>query len=338
MACLVLVAGGVSAAESAIFSRLAQIEERERRHRESAALAEREVDRWAESLDGLTPTGDLASRTRDRLRRRIAAKLMRWESVHRRLRRRRLVTPPGDLRDTAVLLRRAERRVMEREADEFEGFRRLTQEQSGRDGFVVRRADVTVRFARHRGAGDAMERARERAVERLARRPTAQLREAIADATETLESVLDEAWSHATDRDFHRRKGALHRPVAAAPARTSDEPSDGERRVLPVYDVRPGLVYRVDEGTDVVAVGRGRVVVAERVEGYGRTVVVDHGDGYRSVYAHLASIDVDPGESVGREARLGSSGASESLAGPLFYFEFRDGDEVLDPSAWFVQR
>lgn len=333
---ILLVAGGVAAAKSDFFSRLAELEKREQRHRRAAEWASREVDQWSDSLDDLTPTGDLANRTRDRLRRRIGTQLMRWESVHRNIRRRRLVTPPGDLRDTAVLLRGAERRALRRQSERFEGFRTLSGGRSGGDELVVRRADATVRLARHRAGRRTMARAGARAVERLHRHPESELRAAVDDATEGLERALDEAWNHATEGDFHRRKGALYPPVPGQPA--SVEEGDGEAGPLAAYAERDGLIFPVDQGTDVVAVGRGRVVVAKRIRGYGRTVVVDHGDDYRSIYAHLQSVEVDLGESVERGASVGRSGASESLAGPLLYFEFRRDDELLAPRPWFVQR
>jgi murein DD-endopeptidase MepM/ murein hydrolase activator NlpD len=92
-----------------------------------------------------------------------------------------------------------------------------------------------------------------------------------------------------------------------------------------------GLDLRAPKGTPVWATADGTVVVAEREGAYGRTVVVDHGSGYTTRYAHLRRIKVERGERVQRGEVLGTVGESGNADGVHLHYEvLRDGRPV-DP-------
>jgi murein DD-endopeptidase MepM/ murein hydrolase activator NlpD len=92
-----------------------------------------------------------------------------------------------------------------------------------------------------------------------------------------------------------------------------------------------GLDLRAPKGTPVWATADGTVVVAEREGAYGRTVVVDHGGGYTTRYAHLRRIKVERGERVKRGEVLGTVGESGNAGGVHLHYEvLRDGRPV-DP-------
>lgn len=95
----------------------------------------------------------------------------------------------------------------------------------------------------------------------------------------------------------------------------------------------PGLVLRAPPGTLVRAVFSGRVAYASEFAEYGRTVIVDHGDGYFTVTAQLGSIDVRVGEDLPAGVRLGTVGGQAGL-GEL-YFEIRRGEQTIAPREWF---
>ncbi len=78
-------------------------------------------------------------------------------------------------------------------------------------------------------------------------------------------------------------------------------------------------------GTPVVASDSGYVVFASNGWnwGYGKLIIVDHGNGYRTYYAHLSSILVRKGESVGKGQRIGSVGTTGHSTGPHLHFEIR---------------
>jgi septal ring factor EnvC (AmiA/AmiB activator) len=95
----------------------------------------------------------------------------------------------------------------------------------------------------------------------------------------------------------------------------------------------PGLEMRAPRETPVRSVFPGRVAFADSFGDYGRAVIVDHGDGYYTVSANLAEVDVRVGDSVSTGTRLGSVGQHRN--GWLLYFEIRLGTQTLDPAEWF---
>jgi murein DD-endopeptidase MepM/ murein hydrolase activator NlpD len=81
----------------------------------------------------------------------------------------------------------------------------------------------------------------------------------------------------------------------------------------------------------VRATADGKVVVAEREGAYGRTVVIDHGNGYRTRFAHLKKIAVHDGERVKAGEIIGRVGKSGNASGFHLHYEItRDGTPV-DP-------
>lgn len=95
----------------------------------------------------------------------------------------------------------------------------------------------------------------------------------------------------------------------------------------------PGLVMRTNRGAPARSVFAGRVAFADEYPNYGRTVIIDHGDGYFTVSAGLSSLDVQVGEDLPAGSRLGITG-SQAGQGEL-YLEVRRHAETLDPAQWF---
>jgi murein hydrolase activator len=98
---------------------------------------------------------------------------------------------------------------------------------------------------------------------------------------------------------------------------------------------RKGIDIDAPIGEEIRAVEKGRVVFAERFSGYGKMVIIDHGERYFSVYAHLSDILKKTGETVKRGETLGRAGDSDSLAGSKLYFEMRKDGRSIDPLPWF---
>jgi len=98
---------------------------------------------------------------------------------------------------------------------------------------------------------------------------------------------------------------------------------------------RKGIDIEAPIGEEIRAVEKGRVVFAARFSGYGKMVIIDHGERYFSVYAHLAEIVTKTGDTVRRGEALGTVGDSESLAGSRLYFEMRKDGKSIDPLPWF---
>jgi septal ring factor EnvC (AmiA/AmiB activator) len=65
-------------------------------------------------------------------------------------------------------------------------------------------------------------------------------------------------------------------------------------------------------------------------------MILDHGDGYYSLFAHLATIGKQVDDLVAAGDELGTVGATGSLKGPYLYFEIRRHGQALDPAAWMA--
>ncbi|MGC9380587.1 transglycosylase family protein [Streptomyces sp. MH13] len=98
-----------------------------------------------------------------------------------------------------------------------------------------------------------------------------------------------------------------------------------------------GVDFPVATGTSVKSVAAGQVVSAGWGGSYGYQVIVRHGDGRYSQYAHLSAISVKDGQSVGAGQRIGRSGSTGNSTGPHLHFEVRTGPGFgsdVDPVAY----
>jgi septal ring factor EnvC (AmiA/AmiB activator) len=98
---------------------------------------------------------------------------------------------------------------------------------------------------------------------------------------------------------------------------------------------RNGIDIGVSAGQEVKAVEKGTVAFADRFAGYGRMIIVDHGERYYTVYAHLAEMRKKNGDKVKRGETLGLAGDSDSLAEAKLYFDLRKDGRSVDPLPWF---
>jgi septal ring factor EnvC (AmiA/AmiB activator) len=95
-----------------------------------------------------------------------------------------------------------------------------------------------------------------------------------------------------------------------------------------------GLVFHADEGAPVRAVARGRVVYADWLRGFGLLLILDHGDGYMSLYGHNRSTDRRVGETVEAGEVIAAVGESGGQERPTLYFEIRHQGRPADPLLW----
>jgi septal ring factor EnvC (AmiA/AmiB activator) len=155
----------------------------------------------------------------------------------------------------------------------------------------------------------------QRAVEAL----LAELRDAIADIPKRLDD----------DRPFASRRGQLPLPVEGARV------LERFGAALPGGLQSDGVRFAVARGTPVRAVAPGRVVYAEWLKGYGLLLIVDHGAGWMSLYAHNDTLRRGVGDWVGQGetvARAGDSGGAPQTA---LYFELRRNGQPVDPRGWW---
>jgi septal ring factor EnvC (AmiA/AmiB activator) len=95
-----------------------------------------------------------------------------------------------------------------------------------------------------------------------------------------------------------------------------------------------GLLFKPVSGTAVQAVFSGKVVYADWLDGYGQLVIIDHGQGYHSLYGHLAHIEVAVNQNVKTTQSIGSAGDTGSWSGTRLYFEIRSQGQAQDPMLW----
>lgn len=95
-----------------------------------------------------------------------------------------------------------------------------------------------------------------------------------------------------------------------------------------------GIDIAAAVGTPVGASAAGTVISAGDRGAYGLTVVIDHGDGFATLYAHLSAISVSAGQRVGRGTVVGAVGMTGNSTGPHLHFEIRYGGSPVDPMAY----
>ncbi len=96
-----------------------------------------------------------------------------------------------------------------------------------------------------------------------------------------------------------------------------------------------GIDIACPVGTPVRAVAKGRVDFAnDDYEGIGGMVVLNHGDGYYTIYSHLSEVNVNTGIEVSSGTVIGRSGETGSLKGPMLHFEVRKGSAPMNPESW----
>ena len=101
---------------------------------------------------------------------------------------------------------------------------------------------------------------------------------------------------------------------------------------------RKGIDIDAPLGEEIRAVGGGKVVFADRFLGYGKMMIIDHGQRYYTIYAHLSDLLKRSGQLVQRGEPIALVGDSDSLTGARLYFEIRKDGQPLDPIPWFRRR
>jgi septal ring factor EnvC (AmiA/AmiB activator) len=101
------------------------------------------------------------------------------------------------------------------------------------------------------------------------------------------------------------------------------------------YTVSNGISIAASTGADIHAVSEGQVIFADYFKGYGNLLIVDHGGGFFSLYAHAAKIIKKVGSPVSRNEIVASVGDTDSTRGPMLYFEIRYQGKPVDPAPWF---
>ncbi len=129
------------------------------------------------------------------------------------------------------------------------------------------------------------------------------------------------------EESFDALRGRLSWPLKGRIAEAFGAAGEGGRR-------SSGVLLAAKAGTPVRAVSHGRVAFADWLRGYGLVIIVDHGDGYLSLYGCNETLLKDVGDWVDGDEVIATSGASGGQKTPGLYFELRANGKPLDPRGW----
>lgn len=180
----------------------------------------------------------------------------------------------------------------------------------------------------------------------------------ITQEKESSERALQELEKSATRIDSllreleQRRRAALARPPVAGSLHrgvkgTLPWPVDGSvisffgRQKHPTFNTyvqRKGIEIRATEGSLIHAVMQGTVVYADWLKGYGLVIILDHANGFFSLYAHASKILTTVGAQVTANQAIGETGDTGMTKENTLYFELREGAEAVDPLQWLTKR
>ncbi|MBT8194007.1 MAG: peptidoglycan DD-metalloendopeptidase family protein [Acidimicrobiia bacterium] len=126
--------------------------------------------------------------------------------------------------------------------------------------------------------------------------------------------------------------GSLYRPV---PGAVSSPFGPRVHPILGYTRTHTGVDMNARSGDDIFAASNGRVILAGSYGGYGNTVIIDHGGGMATLYAHQTRVAVSKGETVQIGQVIGYIGSTGLSTGPHLHFEVRLDGRAVDPVPYF---
>lgn len=129
----------------------------------------------------------------------------------------------------------------------------------------------------------------------------------------------------------HEGKGNFSWPVSPGRRRITSRFGDRDHPIFDRMVFHRGIDIGAKPGSAVFAARAGVVTVAGVDEGYGKVIILKHGQNYRTLYAHLRRRFVRKGQYVQKGQRIGEIGQTGFTTGPNLHFEVRKGDKAIDP-------
>ncbi|MBU3662609.1 MAG: M23 family metallopeptidase [Bacteroidetes bacterium] len=109
-------------------------------------------------------------------------------------------------------------------------------------------------------------------------------------------------------------------------------------RIHPIFKTHKfhsGIDFTAPKGTPIYATGNGTVTTAENGNGYGNHIVINHGYGYSSLYAHMSKMVCKPGKKVKRGELIGYVGSTGTSTAPHVHYEVIKGERKVNPINYF---
>ncbi len=133
------------------------------------------------------------------------------------------------------------------------------------------------------------------------------------------------------DRGFSSQKGRMSLPVRGEIVESYGKHKHPD---FNSFTFSKGLSISAAAGTEIKTIYEGTVIFADYFKGFGNMIVVDHGGGYFSLYAHASRLTKKVGAEVSKHETIGSVGDVDSSKGPIVYFEIRHQGKPVDPAGW----
>jgi septal ring factor EnvC (AmiA/AmiB activator) len=169
--------------------------------------------------------------------------------------------------------------------------------------------------------------------------------DAIADlekAQAEVQNLLDDLQRRGTPEkdlpgsgEFAALKGRLMWPVSGKIIRSYGKHTHPKYGTVTMNN---GVDISASSGAPIVAVAAGTCEFVDWIDSFGKCVILNHGGGYYTLYAHVADTNVAQGQKIAKGQVIASVGDTGSLDGYVCHFEIRKGRGALDPAEWLLRK
>ena len=166
------------------------------------------------------------------------------------------------------------------------------------------------------------------AIDALTQAAAALERKITSLSTAELEAVPD---NNASQLSFSAHKGLLIMPVNGKIVNLYGEYKNPKYNIT---NFRSGIDIKADQGEPIRSVFNGKVIYSEWFKGYGNMIIIDHGNSYYTVYAHLEETFKSKGDAVDAGEVIATLGDTGSMTGAKLYFEVRHHGKPMNPLNW----
>ncbi|MCB1573794.1 MAG: peptidoglycan DD-metalloendopeptidase family protein [Dokdonella sp.] len=240
------------------------------------------------------------------------ARVLAYHRYFQRARVERIDSLMTDLQQLADLQRTIETRTAQLSATRGEREAEVRQLEARRGERETLLAGLDARLSDQRARLAVMARDEKGLLDLLER-----LRDVFAD----IPSRLDGA------EPFASLRGRMKLPVRGKVSTRFGGTDESGRRIS-------GWLIQADSGSEVHAIARGRVAYADWLKGYGMLLILDHGDGYMSLYGYNDALRKEVGDWVSAGDTIATSGSSGGQKSPALYFELRLQGKPINPKSW----
>lgn len=166
---------------------------------------------------------------------------------------------------------------------------------------------------------------------KMSRAALAALKESADALDQQLAALEKQAETPRSPVAFSLQKGWLMPPVAGQIISRFGIKQSGDYKS---FTFQSGIAIRGEQGDPVRSVFKGNVVYAEWLKGYGNMVIINHGENYYTLYAHLQEMFRKKGDTVDTGEVIATMGDTGSLKGVCLHFELRHHGKPVDPLKW----